>query len=145
VSNTTSTSADGQHWIYLVEMFMPNPDYVISQDVAVPDAIHGGGEWQADIFNNDAGEVGISWEFVTSTTSTGFGDIQEGDFLDFSFVATTDEAATDGFDWKLTTDTFEIATGTAYVGGEPTDDDTTPTDDATGDDDDDDDSGGCGC
>jgi hypothetical protein len=143
VSNTTNPNIDGTHWIYLVEMFMPNLEYLISADINVPDSLHGGGEWTADLFTNEANEQGILWEFNSQMTSAAYGDIQEGDFLDFSFAATTDAAATDGFDWRLETDMHEFATGTAYVGTGVVDDDTEPV---TGDDDDDDDDdGGCGC
>ncbi|MCZ7583730.1 MAG: hypothetical protein M5R36_10560 [Deltaproteobacteria bacterium] len=148
VTNTTDANAEGRHWIYLVEMFMPNADYAISQDLSSPDALHpGSGEWSAEPQEDQVtGQKGIRWQFTSTMTSAAYGDIEEGDFLDFSFVATTDDLATDGFDWFLWADSGEFDEGTAFVGGEGEDDDTGADDDLDddgGDDDDDDD--GCGC
>lgn len=142
VTNTTSADAEGENWINMVEMFMPAVGYVVDADIAAPEALYSGGEWEAELATDSTDTQYITWMFVTPGSSASYGDIREGDYLDFSFTATTDEAATDGFNWRLETSNSQYDTGTAYVGNGPTDD---TTDDDAGSDDDDDDDGGCGC
>lgn len=149
-----SAVGDGAHWVYLVEVFMPSADYDVDEDVYVPDALHGG-EWSAEIVEDIHPETGIQWQHTTATTSASWGDIREGEFLEFGFRARTDEEGTDGFDWRLVSGSGEFDTGTAFItppevpfddDGEPPPDthDDPPTPPDEGDDDDDED-GGCGC
>ena len=76
----------------------------------------------------------LLWESFGTVTSRETGDIYEGDMLTFSFVAVTDQDATDGFAWVLT-GAATVNTGTWYFGG-PDDDDDFTDDDFTDDDDD---------
>ncbi|MBZ0273890.1 hypothetical protein K8I61_17765 [bacterium] len=159
VANTTSADVEGNHWVYLVEMFMPSPDYVIdSASVHTPDPLHpSDGDWNAQVIEDVDGTQGILWEFNNIATTAINGDIQEGESLDFSFMATTDADATDGFPWRVVADSGLFDTGVAEIGGsadDDTDDDTDGDDDDAADDDtdgepsggdDDDDDGGCGC
>jgi len=146
VTNTT-TPGEMQRWIWDVEMYMPNSGYDLdAADLTAPTPLHNG-EWEVDPLDDD-GVAGIRWQYTGVATSEAYGDIREGEHLDFSFNAMTDEDATDGFPWRLLADTGEQLQGTSYVGGEPdddTEDDDTADDDASAGDDDDDDGGGCGC
>ncbi len=141
VENTTSAEVEGDHWIYLVEIYMPSPEYAINGNLMAPDAIHGG-EWTAELLEDVTDSPGIRWMHSNVVTSAAYGDIREGEYLDFAFNATTDAEGSDGFDFRLVTQNDDFVTGTAYIGEEPGDDDDT-TD--AGDDDDDDDDDGCGC
>lgn len=138
-------TSGGDVAIKKVDITLPNTNYVMGT-YAAPDAIHSDMEWTVE-FDETTGT--ISWESsgTGAMSSAEIGDIAEGDMLTFSFMATTDDAATDGFAWLLTGDDAgaTFVSGVWYFGG--TDDDVTPPDDDTvGDDDDDDnDSGGCGC
>jgi hypothetical protein len=153
VTNTTTPSSVHQ-WISIVDLYMPTSDYSINPDLASPDALHGG-QWNATLLTetDSSTAVGIRWEFTLGVSSMAYGDIREGEDIDFSFRATTDGSGTDGFDFKITADSANFVSGTAYIGEEPDDDtgaddtgadDTVGADDA-GDDDDDDSSSGCGC
>ncbi len=147
VANTTSLGAVPQ-WIDGVDFFMPSEDYQLNTtDLFAPDALHLG-EWSVEPIMEGADAVGIRWEFTTGVTSLAHGDIKEGEYQEFAFRATTDEDTTDGFDYKVTADSGEYASGTAYI-VEPSDDDTGDDDTSepvSGDDDDEDDeSGCCGC
>jgi hypothetical protein len=151
VSNTTSPTTLIR-WIYDVEMFLPSSGYTLNEDLPEhvsprPDS----GTWTAEPMDDD-GTAGIKWQFTGIVTSEAYGDIRDGEAQDFSFKATTDGTATDGFDWRLIAlddatppNEYELF-GKAYIGEEPDDD--TVTDDTTVDDDlsaGDDDSGGGGC
>lgn len=142
-----SNTAGGDVAIKKVDITLPNTSYVLG-DYAAPDALHPEDvEWGVE-FDEDSGM--ISWETsgVGAMSSAEIGDIREGEMLSFSFMATTDADASDGFTWTLTGDDngATMVSGIyTFEGGD--DDDVTPDDDDTGDngDDDDDDSGGCGC
>ncbi len=140
VTNTTSAEVDGDHWIYLVEIYMPSPEYAINGELMSPTALHDG-DWTAELLEDVTDSPGIRWMHSSVVTSAAFGDIREGEYLDFAFTATSDAEGSDGFDFRLVTQNDDFVTGTAYVGDEPDDDDTTDE----GDDDDDDDDDGCGC
>jgi hypothetical protein len=139
-------------WIYAIDLAMPSVDYVVSTDtLAGPDPIHGstGDEfeitgWEA---NFDPSLATISWQCFGVVTSANYGDIREGDLLQFQFMATTDTDATDGFPWVIHGDMGTDVEGKAYIGEEPVDDDDDDDDDDTDTprSDDDDDGGGCGC
>ena len=144
VTNTT-TPGEMQRWIWDVEMYMPNSGYELDEaGLAAPNPLHGG-EWEVDPLD-DEGTAGIRWQYTGVATSEAYGDIREGEHLDFSFNATTDDGE-DGFPWRLLADTGEQLQGTAWVGEEtePEPDDDSADDDVSGDDDDDDYGGGCGC
>jgi hypothetical protein len=140
-------------WIYAIDLTMPSVDYVVDTETLVgPDPIHGntGDEfeitgWEA---NFDPTSATISWQCFGVVTSANYGDIREGDLLQFQFMATTDAEATDGFPWVLHGDLGTDVDGVAFIGEEPDDDDDdddTDDDDMGGRSDDDDDGGGCGC
>ncbi|MCL4233013.1 MAG: hypothetical protein KJ042_00680 [Deltaproteobacteria bacterium] len=165
VANTT-TPGPIQRWINSVDLYMPSEAYVI--DAAhTPDALHWG-TWAYELLPGDLGDVGIRWAFTSGGSSAAYGDIREGESLEFAFRATTDAEASDGFDYRIAADSGEYVSGTACVveGCDETDDDADDDadddlhpgdddiadddadDDAADDDDDDDDdndSGGCGC
>jgi hypothetical protein len=128
-----------------VDITLPSVAYVLdTANLHAPDALHpDNGSWAVDF---DDISYTITWEFSGVVSSVEVGDIKEGEMLTFSFMATTDADATDGFAWVLTGDdqATTMVSDTFYFGDDdetPPDDDTSPT----GDDDDDDDSGGCGC
>ncbi|MCB1153153.1 hypothetical protein KDL45_05845 [bacterium] len=144
VTNNSAPSASERNWIYLVEVFMPSLDYKISSGIFEPESSHGGA-WDAMSLEDESGVPGIQWIHTAMTSTSGaIGDIEEGDFLTFSFEATTDSQATDGFEWRLLSDNDDsVVTGTSYI-GEGDDDDDDDTEPVGDDDDDDDDDGGCG-
>ncbi|MCL4234889.1 MAG: hypothetical protein KJ042_10255 [Deltaproteobacteria bacterium] len=136
------------------EIHMPSMLYsVLAFDIPSPDPLHpeSGGVWSAEYADN--GGVGfITWRFLTDAILQG-GDIEEGEHLDFTFTAITDEIPSDGFVWMVESDSLATAEGLAYFGDADDDDDDTDddSDDDDGDDDDwypdddeddDDDSGG---
>jgi len=153
VANTTS--AEIRRWIFDVEMFLPTANYVLDEEnLTAPEALHGG-TWEASKMEDTENISGIKWMFTGVVTSESYGDIREGESLDFAFTATTDAESTDGFDWRLiaydeNAEEYELY-GTAYIyGGDDDVDDTGAGDDSLGDDDlsgggDDDSGGGCGC
>jgi hypothetical protein len=170
VTNTTIIGASVR-WIYAVELLMPSAGYTINADaISTPDSLHIDG-WSFD-FNKEEylhgwghGRQSILWLNLGLTRSF-FGDIREGEVMDFAFIALTDENATDGFDWTLTASDCESCafassgfdysiTGTAYVCDEigcgndadrlGDDADDTEEDGKSTGDDDDNASSGCGC
>ncbi|MCZ7584229.1 MAG: hypothetical protein M5R36_13320 [Deltaproteobacteria bacterium] len=151
VTNTTVAS-ETRRWINDVELFMPTTDYSIDEgSLTGPNSLHPDyGDWDAAYGEGDTWK-GIRWLFSGLVTSESYGDIREGEYLDFAFNATTDGDATDGFGWYIEADSGEFVEGTAFIGSEGEDDD---ADDDFGDDDsaplasgddDDDSGGGCGC
>ena len=164
VANTT-TPGPIQRWINGVDLYMPSDAYAIDA-VHAPDALHWG-SWAHELLPGDAGDIGIRWSFTSGGSSAAYGDIREGESLEFAFAATTDVEASDGFDYRIVADSGEYISGTACIvaGCDEADDDAADDDahdddlhadddagtddDAGGDDDDDDDndsgSGGCGC
>jgi len=124
-------------WIYKVSLIMPSTDYDVNvSELDAPDPMHGDisegqykiERWEAQYNINSST---ISWQCFGAVTTANYGDIREGEVLDFEFIVTTDEQATDGFMWTLYDDTGE------WDGG---DDDTDE-----GRYDEDEDNGGCGC
>ncbi len=77
------------------------------------------------------------------------GDIHERELLAFSFIATTDNDATDGFPWVLHGDQGNDIEGMGYWfdddDGPSDEDDDTPVPDDDDDREEEDDSGGCRC
>jgi hypothetical protein len=156
VANTTT--GDVQRWIYDIEMYLPTINYSLlnADSIPAPTALHDG-EWTAERVTDETDNgtfEGIHWQFNGTMTSESYGDIREGDSLDFNFSAKTDADASDGFPWRMIAlDENEVTydlTGTSYVGGDDdttTDDtgDDTADDDLGGGDDDDGGGGGCGC
>jgi hypothetical protein len=134
VKNTTTLS-ETHRWIDTVEMTMPSPEYFIYEnEIVAPDALHEG-SWEYGTQENDDGTWGIVWLYFGAVSSEGWGDIEEGDSLEFGFKATVDAAATDGFPWRLVADTDENFTGIAYIGGGDDASDDDQDDDNAGDDD----------
>jgi hypothetical protein len=141
--------AGGDVKIKNVAITLPNTSYAMDDFEAEMDGVTEDYTWKA-VYDEETAT--ITWEAFGATSSVEMGDIAEGEMLTFSFLATTDADATDGFAWTITGDNDgdTSATDVFFFGGEPgDDDDTVPTDDdddtVDGDDDDDDDSGGCGC
>ncbi|MCZ7586529.1 MAG: hypothetical protein M5R36_26105 [Deltaproteobacteria bacterium] len=149
----TNTSVEGEtrRWINDVELFMPTTDYTIDEaSLTAPQARHpDDGDWDAAYGEGDTWR-GIRWLFSGLVSSESYGDIREGEYLDFAFNATTDGDASDGFGWYIEADSGEFVEGTAFIGAADDDtdddfDDDTDDDDGVRVDDDDDDGGGCGC
>jgi hypothetical protein len=157
VTNTAVEGTEKADWINQVDLTMPSQDYAVNEsELTAPDPLYGN---TGDDFEIDRWEVSfdpntstISWQCFGVVTSVNYGDIREGDFLSFQFVATTDSVPTGtvdsdvGFDWILYSDEGNMVTGTAFIGAETPggDDDDDDTVDI-GDDDDDSGGGGCGC
>lgn len=150
-------------WINQVDMTLPSSDYSVNTgNLEAPDPIHGTGDpyeidrWEV---NFDPGSSSLSWQCFSVVTSESYGDIREGDSQIFSFAATTDTEATDGFTWTLYGDEGSMLSDVIYIGqgddDDTTDDDTVDDDDddndtddddkAADDDADDDEDVGCGC
>ena len=146
VTNATTLGEEKGDWIYQVDLTMASQDYVVSEeDLSAPAPLYGAtgddteiDRWEASF---DVNTATITWQAFGVVTTVNIGDIREGDFLSFQFVATTDSVPSDGFMWVLYSDEGNVVSGTAYVGEEPDIDD---DDDTAGGGDDDDDSG-CGC
>ena len=141
VVHNTSSNSYVQRWIGTVDLFMPSMGYVVDLDnVSEPDGLHFG-TWQFAYYEA-YGRQHLTWRNL-GMWRTFFGDIREGEHLEFSFIATTDEGPTDGFQWKTIADSGEMAIGWFFVGiadddvdDDVDDDDTSAPDDDTGDDDD---------
>ncbi|MBZ0273228.1 hypothetical protein K8I61_14415 [bacterium] len=136
-SPVPTTAGVANNWISDVEIFMPSADYmpnVVSLDS--PDALHpADGEWQVSYGMDVDGTYYIRWMFVAHGSAAVIGDIHEGELLGFEFTATTDSAATDGFDYTLINDVGDSIDGTAYIGGADDDADDDDMDDDADDDD----------
>ena len=148
-------------WIYMVDLTMPSDDYNVDEmSLVAPTPLHGDpGEGEYRILNWEvafhAPYATITWQCVDAMPHPAFhvGDIREGESLDFGFIATTDAAPSNCFQWVLYSDegstlegscpNFPPADDDDDDSGE--DDDDSPDEDDTGDDDDDDNDGGCGC
>ncbi len=145
VENTSNTINNPDNWICEVDLFMPSGDYSLAEDmIADPDALHSG-EWSHEVEYSEENKATIMWMHSgLNASSSMVCDIHEGEALEFSFRATTDEGPTDGFDWRALSAGGEWATDQAFVSGDDDDDDTDDDDVDAGDDDDDDDDG-CGC
>ena len=146
VTNAATPGEKKGDWINQVDLTMASQDYIVDdENLTAPSPLYGdtGDETEIDRWEAsfDANTATITWQAFGVVTSVAYGDIREGDFLSFQFVATSDSVPTDGFLWVLYTDEENFVSGTAYVGEEPDDDDTADDDDS-GDDDDD---SGCGC
>lgn len=118
------------------EIHMPSMLYsVIAFDIPSPDPLHpeSGGVWSAE-YSDNAGVGFITWRFLTDAILQG-GDIREGEHLDFTFTAITDEIPSDGFVWMVESDTLSTAEGIAYFGDADDDDDSDDDSDDDGDDD----------
>jgi hypothetical protein len=137
-----------------VEIAMPALGYKMVE-YSAPEALHEDMQWYVDY---DEATTALTWESmpINAGSSAELGDIREGDSLTFSFVAITDEQATDGFIWTLTGDdggttfTSGVWNFAACCGKESLpcddDDDASPgDDDAAGSGDDDNDDNACGC
>lgn len=151
VTNTTNVGANVHEWIEMLDLYMPSEEYAIDTDsLAAPDDLHGG-SWSVRTLPLDdatATPIGIRWQFTTNSTSAAYGDIREGETLEFAFRAKSDASATDGFNYKIYSDSGADVQGKACITtdcGETTDDTASDDtdDDAADDDDDDDDDGGC--
>jgi hypothetical protein len=156
VTNTAVEGDEKADWINQVDLTMPSQDYAVNEaELDAPDPLYGntGDEFEIDRWevSFDPNTSTISWQCFGVVTSVNYGDIREGDFLSFQFLATTDSVPTGtvesdiGFDWILYSDEGNMVTGTAYIGTEGPDDDDDDDDDVAGDDDDDSGGGGCGC
>jgi Galactose oxidase, central domain len=82
VKNTTAMS-DLRRWVQQIELFMPNPEYIISGgDVASPDALHDG-EWISSLVHgeNHYGSVlpGIRWRYRGYLTTGYFKEAKEAE------------------------------------------------------------------
>ncbi|MCC6157907.1 MAG: hypothetical protein IT350_07625 [Deltaproteobacteria bacterium] len=138
VTNETWEAPEAER-IRRFEIHMPSMLYaVLSVDLSSPDPLHpeSGGVWTAEYADN-AGVGFITWRFLTDNLLQG-GDIEEGEHLDFTFTAITDEILSDGFVWMVESDTSATAEGLAYFGDADDDDDDSDddSDDDNGDDDD---------
>ncbi|MDP8225262.1 MAG: hypothetical protein P9L99_18015 [Candidatus Lernaella stagnicola] len=144
-------SGGGDEAIKEVAITLPSMAYAIGEyldeipGVNTPEYV-----WQA---NFDEETSTMYWLATGATSSATTGDIGEGDMLTFSFYATTDADATDGFTYKLYGDAAKTVVEGIWFFGETGDDDAVDDDAADDDDtadvdddeDDDDDDGGCGC
>ncbi len=107
--SNTSESGDVDNSICQLEMFVPEPDYDIDENyIYAPEALHGG-VWTTEMlaFHDNYGDIyeGVRWEYVAEKESRSLGDISEGESLGgFGFRATTDQDASDGFDWAVWSD-----------------------------------------
>jgi|GEM_PF-4884942 len=125
-------------WIKQVSVFLPE-GYIIDESVLDgPACLHPGeycdGSW--DVRYDEMFRM-ITYSSVGFAFKEEFGDIREQDVNTFVFHATTDHAATGGFQWELWGDGGTVIVGNSYIDGD--DDDTTDDDTADDDDDDDDD------
>ena len=124
-----------EEWINKVDLMMPSTEYEVDEEnLTAPDPIHGGTGDEYEILKWEVGydptSVTITWESVCVTTSpVHYGDIHEGDFLDFEFRAKVDEDATDGFMWTLHGDLGTVLSGKALIGEQEEDDDDDNDDD----------------
>lgn len=140
VYNNATAESD---WIYKIGLTLPSKDYDVDIDaVAPPNPLHPLANDYWDVGFNPSNAT-ITWEIYGVTTSGPVGDIREGEQLSFSFVATADAKATDGFFWSLFGDQGNVAQGTAVIGSaadddDDADDDTPEPNDDDGDDDDED-------
>ena len=146
VTNATMLGEEKGDWIYQVDLTMASQDYVVSEEeLTAPAPLYGAtgddteiDRWEASF---DVNTATITWQAFGVVTTVNIGDIREGDFLPFQFVATADSVPSDGFMWVLYSDEGNVVSGTAYINEEePTPE--VDDDDAAGDDDDD---SGCGC
>ena len=141
-------------WINQVDLTMPSTDYLVDESqLTAPIPLYGdtGDEteiekWEVSFDHNT---TTITWQAFGVVTSVNYGDIREGDFLSFQFVATTDAEPTGTWEsetpflWVLYSDEGNTVAGEAYIGEQIDDDD--DDNDADKGDDDDDSGGGCGC
>jgi hypothetical protein len=155
VTNASVEEPEKSDWINQVDLTMPSQDYVVNEEeLSAPVPLYGdtGDEFEIDRWevSFDPNTSTITWQCFGVVTSINYGDIREGDFLSFQFVATTDAVPTGtieseiGFDWILYSDEGNMVTGTSYI-GQDDDDDDDDNDTVPGDDDDDSGGGGCGC
>jgi hypothetical protein len=123
VINTTLAGADVHHWIKEIEVWMPSMDYKIAWSVN-PDPVNQfDGHWESEILTDaDENTIAINW-FFFSENPDNYGDIAEGEILEFEFRAETDAVVTDGFDYKIVADSNDEVSGTAYITTEIDDDD----------------------
>ena len=146
-NNAIADDEEKAEWIKAVDLTLPSQEYLLDEtDLTAPEPLYPEEteRWEVEF---DANSSTISWQCFGVVTSVNYGDIREGDFLSFQFIATTDSVPTGtyesevGFNWVLYGDNENVVPGTSYIGEEPVDDD----DDTLGDDDDDSGGGGCGC
>ena len=126
-------------WIYQVDLSMPSQNYVVDEmSLDAPDPLHPTetDSWEVQF---EPSTSTITWQSFSLVTSANNGDIRDGEMLGFQFVATTDDAPSDGFSWSLSGDMGGQVSGIAYIGGDDDDDDDTTDDDTTDDDTTDDD------
>ncbi len=128
-----------EDWIHKVTLTMPSFNYVIDEaGLLAPTPKHGDTTDYWDVGFN-ANNSTITWQIYGTATPWPMGDIREDEDLAFSFTATTDDAATDGFFWSLYGDQGNIVNGTSTIGSTGPDDDDEDDDDAIDDDDSEDD------
>lgn len=157
VYNNALPTREKGDWINQVDLTLPSTAYNTTHgDISIPEPLHYDviSYWEV-AFAPSTGM--ISWQAVGVVSSATFGDIREGEYLMFEFRATTDDQATDGFEWVLYSDMGNMVTGTTYImGGDDDDNDNNNDDDDDRPFPDDDDEGrtddeldeettGCGC
>ncbi len=127
VANTSNDSYY-QRWIGIVDLFLPSLNYVVDTSrVSEPDGLHDG-VWEF-AYSQSFGRQQLTWRNL-GMWRIFYGDIREGEQLEFSFVAMTDDVPSGVFNWRATADSGEIDTGYFVIGE--------GDDDADDDDDDDD-------
>jgi hypothetical protein len=170
VTNAAALSSEKGDWINQFDLTMPSSNYEVEEEtLTAPHPLHGATGDQTEIdrweVSFDPNTVTITWQALAVVSSRNWGDIREGESLEFEFIAETDSNPSDGFDWVAFSDEGNMLSGTAYIApwtdddddnddndaSPPDDDDDTwftndddDDDDAESGDDDDDDSG-CGC